>query len=176
MKAVIRLALEAVQAILKAILALVASICRLLGVAPPSMPQVPRPTTTPEDVRQEYRDEHMREVANDFAHASDIGLAVHQYASALDPAIRSAADISGLSAEQTDWLLGLREEDLQRLAAAGPKGCEMAVTGKKCGVVGLPVPPVAPQIEGPQLVTHPAREMLMDRIRAAHAARPKSLA
>lgn len=175
MKAIARLALEAVEAILKAILAIVAAFCRLLGVAPPSMPQLPRPSTTPEDVRAEYRDEFTREVSNDHALASDVGLAVHQYAGALDPAIRGAVDISALSAEQTDWLLGLREEDLQRLVAAGPKACELAVTGKRCGVVGLPTPPAASQIEGPRLVAHPSRDLLIDRIRNAQAAGAKAL-
>ncbi|MBZ9798732.1 hypothetical protein [Mesorhizobium sp. ES1-4] len=79
MKGIVRLALEAVEAILRAILTVVAAFCRLLGVAPPSMPQVPQPTTTPEDVRAVYRDECTKEVANDHAHASDIGMAVHQY-------------------------------------------------------------------------------------------------
>ncbi|TPK91483.1 hypothetical protein [Mesorhizobium sp. B2-4-17] len=176
MKAVIRLALEAVEAILRAILAVIAAFCRLLCVAPPSMPQLAQPTTTPEDVRNEYRDEYTREVANDFAHASDVGMAVHQYASALDPAIRGAVDISGLSPAQTDWLLGLREEDLQRLATAGPKACELAVSGKRCGVVGLPTSSVPQEIEGPSAVVHPARDLLMDRIRNAHAARAQVLA
>ncbi|MEI9432190.1 hypothetical protein [Mesorhizobium sp. Cs1299R1N3] len=176
MKAVIRLALEAVRAILRAVLALVASICRLLGVEPPSMPQLPQPSTTPEDVRQEYRDGYTREVANDHALASDVGMSVHQYAAALDPAIRGAVDISGLTAEQTDWLLGLHEEDLQRLVTAGPKACELAVTGRKCGVVGLPIPPAASQIEGPMPVRDPARDMLMTQIRDAHAARTQLLA
>ncbi|UVK44395.1 hypothetical protein BPNPMPFG_006310 [Mesorhizobium sp. AR07] len=171
MKAAVRLALEAAEAILKAILAIIAAFCRLLGVASPSMPQPPRPTTTPEDVAAAYRDEYTREIANDHAHASDVGMAVHQYAAAIDPAIRGAVDISGLSAEQTDWLLGLREEDLQRLVAAGPKACELAVSGKKCGVVGLPIP-TTPQIEGPRTVRHPARDLLVDRIRD-HAARVK---
>ncbi|MER8571290.1 hypothetical protein NKG99_07540 [Mesorhizobium sp. M1409] len=173
MKAIIRLALEAVEAIFKAILAAVAAFCRLLGVSPPSMPRMPQPTTTPDDVRSEYRDEYTREVANDHARASHVGMAVHQYASALDPATRGAVDISGLSAEQTDWLLGLREQDLQRLVMAGPKACELAINGKHCGVVGLPTPLPASQVEGPTIVRHPAREMLMTRIRDAHAARPK---
>jgi hypothetical protein len=175
MKAIARLAL-AVRAILRAILALVASICRLLGVAPPSMPQLPQPATTPKDVHAEYRDEFTKEVANDRAMASDVGLAVHQYASALDTAIRRAVDISGPTAEQTDWLLGLREEDLQRLIAAGPKACKPAITGKRCGVVGLPSPTATSQIEGPRPARHPARELLVNRIRDVHAARAQLLA
>jgi hypothetical protein len=71
-----------VEAVLSAILALVASICRLFGIRPPESRQaLPVPTTTPDDVTEEYRDQYTREVANDHACASDIGMVVFQYAS-----------------------------------------------------------------------------------------------
>lgn len=149
--------------ILAAIYAVIQAICRILGLTPPSMPQPPRPSTTAEDVRDEYRDAHDKELANAHAYASDIGMTVFQFANALDPAIRGAVDLEGLSPSQVDWLLGLSEADLQKLVTAGPKACELAATGKRSGVVGLPMPQTetAPQIEGP----HPVRNYLMDRIR-----------
>jgi hypothetical protein len=52
--------------------------------------------------------------------------------------VRSAVDISGLTLEQQDWLMMLSDDDLARLATTGPKACELAATGKRCGVVGLP--------------------------------------
>lgn len=163
-KRAVEIAAMLMRAILQAILGIVAAICRLFGIRPPSMLRLPIPSTTPEDVRDEYRDEYTREVANDHVRASDVGMAVHQYASQRDPAIRGAVDLGGLSPSQTDWLLGLRDDDLQRLAQAGPKAAELAVTGKKCGIVGLPIPAAdKPEIEGP----NPVRDLLVDRIRRA---------
>lgn len=152
------------QGILAAIYAVIQSIFRILGLTPPSMPQPPQPTTTADDVRDEYRDAHDREISNDYAYASDIGMTVFQFANALDPAIRGAIDLEGLSPSQVDWLLGLSEADLQKLSTAGPKACELAATGKRSGVVGLPTPKTetASAIEGP----HPVRSYLMERIRA----------
>ena len=151
--------------ILATIYAVVAAICRFLGLTPPPPPTPPAPATTVEDVRDEYRDAHDKEVANDHAYASNRGMTVYQFAHATDPAIRGAVDLEGLSPAQVDWLLGLSETDLQKLAAAGPKACELAAAGKRCGIVGLPTPQTetAPQIEGP----HPVRNLLLERIRAA---------
>ncbi|MFU0507367.1 hypothetical protein [Pseudaminobacter sp. NGMCC 1.201702] len=157
------------QAILHVILSVVGAFCRLLGIAPPAMPMLPQPSTTPEDVRDEYREAIAAETA-DNRYANDLGKAVHRYASAGDPDIRSAVDLSALSPAQMDWLLGLGDEDLKRLATAGPKACELAVLGKRSGVVGLAAPAAtAPEIEGP----HSVRNLLVDRIRAAQAARTK---
>lgn len=156
----------ALAMLLRAVMTLVAVLCRLLGVRPPAVPPLPVPSTTAEDVRDEYRDAFTRETANDYGFASDLGRAVHQYATATDPGVRCAVDLQGLSMTQMDWLLGLSDDDLQRLATAGPKACELAVSGRKCGVVGLPAPQKAP---APAVVDKGAavRETLVDRIRAA---------
>lgn len=71
--------------------------------------------------------------------ASDVGRSVHDYASARGMG-RAAVDLSGLTEEQQDWLMGLSEQDLQRLAVAGEAVCKRAVSGKRCGIVGLPTP------------------------------------
>lgn len=158
------------QAILKALFTVIQSLCRLFGLRPPATPQFAAPSTTPDDVRDEYNDAYEREAAEDEALSSDIGMSVYQYAAATDPAVRGAVDISGLSPAQTDWLLGLRDGDLQKLAAAGPRACELAASGKRSGIVGLPQPTaMSREIEGP----HPVRNLLMERIQASHAARAK---
>lgn len=160
-------------ALLRAIHALVAALCSLLGLRAPAMPQMLMPSTTPEDVRNEYRAARCEEDSDDHAFTSDVGMAVHQYASQPDPAIRSAVDLTGLSDAQTDWLLGLGDNDLQRLAAAGPRACELAVTGKRSGIVGM---------TGPEAVTSTAvpdagnrvRDMLVERIRSTQSAAPRA--
>jgi hypothetical protein len=125
-------------------------------------------STRADDVADEYKDAFTRELSNDHALASDVGMTVHTYAAASDPYIRSAVDVSGLSPDQQDWLLLLSDADLQKLASGGPKACELAVTGKRCGVVGLPVPARAkePALAGKGGLI---RDLLLDRIRASRA-------
>ena len=133
--------------------------------------QVPKPPTAlpAEEVREEYEDAFEREAAADAAVASDLGHAVHQYASADDPGVRCAVELGGLSHSQMDWLFALSDEDLRRLAQAGPKACEKAVAGRRSGIIGLPVPAIEnaahEAISGP----HPVRDFLSDRIRLARA-------
>jgi hypothetical protein len=164
-----KVAAAILRTILNTILAVIGAFCRLFGITPPGMPMPPQPTTTPGDVRDEYRNAFNAEAADD-RYARDLGQTVYQYAAAEDSGVRCAVDLSGLSSTQVDWLLGLKNEDLQRLASAGPKACELAVCGKRSGIVGLSTPLAsAPKIEGP----HPVRSLLMERIRAAQAAHTK---
>jgi hypothetical protein len=143
--------------------AVLGRIARMFGVGGPTPP--PPVPLTPEDVRGEVMDAYEREAAADEARASDIGLAVHQYASADDPGTRCAVDLAGLDRAQMDWLLSLGDEHLRKLASAGPRACELAVCGKRSGIIGLPTPEIenaAHEISGP----HPVRDLLADRIRA----------
>lgn len=165
-KSVFSMLTAALQTILNAILAIIGVLCRFLGIAPPAMPTVPQPSTTPEDIRDEYRDAHTARIA-DSSYGADLGQAVHRYASTDDPGVRCAVDLSELSPAQVDWLLKLKDEDLQRLASAGPKACELAICGKRSGIVGLPAPSTAVlEVEGP----HPVRNLLMERLRSARSA------
>lgn len=130
--------------------------------------QMPSAAMSPEDARGEVVGAYEREAAAHQARASDLGLAVHSYASAVDPDVRCAVDLATLNQAQTDWLLGLRDEDLKRLAQAGPKACEAAVNGKRSGVVGLALPKsddAAQEIDRP----HPVKNLLDNRIRLSRA-------
>lgn len=119
----------------------------LLGRGGEQVPADYVPETSPMDVLDEYRDRHARELANDHGHVGDIGRAVHQYAAAAGPDVRCAVDLSPLSPAQTDWLLGLRDDDLARLTKAGPRACELAARGKRSGLVGLPMPEDRPSVQ-----------------------------
>lgn len=172
MKSLFSMLTATLQTILNAVLAVVGALCRFLGIAPPATPALPLPPTTPEDIRDEYRNAHAAGIA-DNSHEANLGQAVHRYASADDPGVRCAVDLSGLSPAQMDWLFKLKDEDLQRLASAGPKACELAVAGKRSGIVGLLAPSTAlPEVEGP----HPVRNLLMERLRAARSARTDPVA
>jgi len=165
MRRIIVFVLAAVRAALAGVAAALDHIARLFGGGRPPV-QTPPPALTSDEVREEYVGAYEREAAADADHASDLGQAVHQYASAEDPRVRCAVDLGGLKPAQMDWLLGLRDEDLCRLAQAGPTACERAVAGKRSGIVGLPMPAIesaAHQFEGP----HPVRNLLADRIRSA---------
>ena len=119
-KRIVKIAAALLQAVLNAVMALVQTLCRFLGVTPPpSMPQPFVPSTTAQDVRDEYAGfihdgGRVRPCARQRSRQ-----AVYQFAQALDPAIRGAVDLGGLSPSQIDWLLGLSEADLQRLARPG---------------------------------------------------------
>ncbi len=160
--------LVAVRAAMMGVAAALDRIARLFGGngSPVPMPPAALPS---EEVREEYADAYEREAAADQATASDLGHAIHQYAAADDPSVRCAVDLGGLSHSQMDWLLALKDEDLKRLAQAGPRVCEKAVTGRRSGIVGLPSPAIEnaahEAISGP----HPVRDFLSDRIRLARA-------
>lgn len=134
------------KAIAQAVLAIVRLICKLFGRPGPAMPSAGSLPRTTNDVADTYRDSYAREVEAGLAYASDLGRAVHQYATADDPGVRCAVDLAGLDLDQMGWLLSLSDDDLQRLAAAGPKACELAVTGKRSGIVGLSVPEPRPPV------------------------------
>lgn len=138
--------LRALQAILLAVHAVLAVLCRLIGVQPPAAPQIAPSRATPASVIERYESALDRAIER-HAPVSDLGTAVHQYAAARDPYIRGAVDLTGLSTAQVTWLMSLSDADLERLASAGPSACQRAVSGRRSGIVGLPEmrSPAAPQ-------------------------------
>lgn len=74
--------------------------------------------------------------------SSSLGETVYAYASAM-PAKRAEITLAGVPAHVREWLLDLPERDLRRLAVAGPGACARASEGKKCGVVGIALPPTS---------------------------------
>lgn len=123
-------------------------VARLLGRSGEQVPAHYVPETSVSDVLDEYRDRHVRELATDHGHVGDVGRTVHQYAIAPGPDVRCAVDLSSLTPVQIDWLLGLRDADLARLAKAGPRACDLAARGKRSGLVGLPMPDDRPSGQG----------------------------
>lgn len=152
------------EAIMRMVMALITSICRLFGVQPPVSRGRPEISTKPADLEDAYRQAHSREMCRGLDLVSDIGSTVHKYAAAPKPLIRSAVDLSALTPAQQDWLMMLSEDDLRRLAKAGPQACERAASGRKCGVVGLTLyrEPVPEQIRSR---TADIRELMYERIK-----------
>jgi hypothetical protein len=168
MRKLFRFILMAVAAIAAAALKAISSLGRLFSGGNYT-PPLPIETMTAADVRDEYEDGYEREAAANDARASGLGNAVHQYAAAEDPGVRCAVDLAGLDYQQMDWLLSLGDDDLQKLAAAGPRACELAVTGRRSGIVGLPAPKIEDAAH--EVVMHPIRSLLDDRIRRARVRR-----
>lgn len=119
---------------------IVAWLRRVMGIGGPPPPPRYTPETSVSDILEDYKDSYVRELATDHAHVGEVGHTVHRYAAAEDSWVRSAVNLTGLDERQTDWLLGLREDDLRRLATAGPRACELAARGQRSGIVGLPMP------------------------------------
>ena len=106
------------------------------------LPDYEGPRTTAADVQQEFRAAAERRAEVRAAAAkrvSSIGMAMHDYASAI-PALRPTVSLRDVPEHVTDWLLGLDEDELARLAKAGPHACSRAAEGRRCGIVGLHLP------------------------------------
>ncbi|MGE0500653.1 MAG: hypothetical protein AB7I79_03230 [Rhizobiaceae bacterium] len=160
------LGLRALQAILLAMHAVVALLCRLIGVRPPAAPQIAPPMAMPEAVMDRYESALDRAISRDHEPVHDAGAAVHQYAAAADPYVRGAVDLTCLSDVQVGWLLGLSDAELSRLAVAGPLACQRAVSGKRSGIVGLPElvspAPTEPAADPRERVREALRERIQD--------------
>lgn len=168
----INLTLFISKLLMKIVLAIVWLICRLFGGGGPAMPSKTRLATMTDEIADAYRDNYRYQVVNDQTLALDRGQIVHDYAKADATDLRSAVDLSSLDTDQMSWLLGLSDSDLAKLTVAGPKACELAVSGRHCGVVGLPLP-LARQT--PTVVAdkgEAVRTLLMDCIRQEHRIQP----
>jgi hypothetical protein len=115
-------------------------LARLMGNGKPQMPDAYVPETGVEDVLDEFGERFSRVKAISSEAASDVGHAVHQYASAPDPLVRCAVDLTQLDAMQMDWLLSLSDDGLEKLAKVGPRRCDALARGRQAGVVGFPMP------------------------------------
>lgn len=135
-----KLLVLAIRAIAALPLDCLAWLRRVLGLGGPPMPPRYVPETSVEDVLEGFRDAQVRKAGVGDAYVGGLGHTVFRYAAAADPEMRSAVDLTDLDDRQTDWLLGLRDEELSRLAQAGPGACELAARGRRCGIVGLPLP------------------------------------
>ncbi|MEV4606755.1 hypothetical protein MRBLMR1_001712 [Neorhizobium sp. LMR1-1-1.1] len=133
---------KAALALLTAIAKLIdAIIAAIFGSDSNLAAKVPRLATKAEDVLQALaREPTYTKPEIEYMVAHTPRSVLHEYASAKDLVSRAAVDIRALTPEQTDWLFGLSDEDLDKLAKAGPDACEKALVGKKCGIVGLELP------------------------------------
>lgn len=137
---------EVISLLVASILQMIDNVLRaIFGSKAPSLARALSKVTA-DDIMNGYRDAAREDVAVNKRAASNIGMAVHRYAAAPTLAERALVDLSSLSDSQRLWLLTMPDEHLERLGSLGAYACEKAALGKKCGVVGLPVPtPVARQ-------------------------------
>lgn len=127
--------------ILNAVARLIDGLFRLLfGRSAGLASKVPPLRTRAEDVIQAIRETAEPTAPDAYLAAHKPALALHQYVAAKDPAERALVDLTGFTDDQLDWLLSLSDEHLQKLATAGPEACERALTGKRCGIIDLPMP------------------------------------
>lgn len=113
------------------------SLARLMGKGKPQVPDAYVLETGVEDVLNEFGERFSRVKAVSGEAASDVGHAVHQYASAPEPMVRCAVDLTPLDAVQVDWLMSLSDADLAKLARVGPRRCESLARGRQTGIVGF---------------------------------------
>ena len=95
---------------------------------------------TADDIMNGYKEAAREEVALDKKAASELGMTVYKYAAAPTLSERALVDLSSLSDTQRFWLLTMPDEYLEHLGSLDAYACEKAALGKRCGIVGLPVP------------------------------------
>ena len=114
---------------------------KIFGRGGQPIPQPPAERTSAADLRQDFAEAAARHAGSRQAmtEVSSVGETVHAYAS--EPrATRWEVNLRNVPEHIQHWLDELSEDDLARLAKAGPAACSRAASGKRCGVVGLPLP------------------------------------
>ncbi len=145
-----KMALSAVIAIEKMIVGLLNMLLRLFGAKPLPMPErrMPAAYETPEEILSEVGNNRFEYAAPTsdklLKPTSEAGHTLYRYACARTCEERSTVDLQALSTEQQAWLLMLSDADLEQLAKVGLDGCTKAMSGKRCGVYGLPAIPEPP--------------------------------
>ncbi|MEN3142299.1 hypothetical protein ABDF71_09815 [Ochrobactrum sp. WV_118_8] len=128
----------------KMIIAVLNLILKIFGMKPMPVPsrQIPQLAIKPSDILSEVRksDTDIGLPTSDklLKPTSDAGHTLYRYACAQSPSERSTIDLSALTDDQQYWLFQLSDADLARLSKAGLDACTRAMSGKKCGVGGLP--------------------------------------
>ena len=105
------------------------------------VPAVPEERTSAADLRQDFAEAAARHEGSRQAmsEVSSIGETVHAYAR--EPReTRWEVNLRNVPEHIQQWLDELSEDDLARLAKAGPAACSRAANGKRCGVIGLTLP------------------------------------
>ena len=150
----------------KMIIAVLNSILKIFGMKPMSMPsrQIPQLSVKPEDILSEVRksdtDIGLPTSVKLLKPTSDAGHTLYRYACAQSPSERSTIDLSALTDDQQYWLYQLSDADLARLSKAGLDACTRAMSGKKCGVGGLPRFTKQKEPENEKLVLTPLAERI----------------
>lgn len=150
----------------KMIIAVLNSILKIFGMKPMSMPsrQIPQLSIRPADILSEVRkdDADIGLPTSDklLKPTTDAGHTLYRYACAQSPNERSTIDLSALTDDQQYWLYQLSDADLARLSKAGLDACTRAMSGKKCGVGGLPRFTKQKEPENEKLVLTPLAERI----------------
>ena len=114
---------------------------RILGRGSQPIPQPSAERTSAADLKQDFAEAAARHAGSRQAitEVSSVGETVHAYAS--EPRdTRREVNLRNVPEHIQHWLDELSEDDLARLAKAGPAACSCAANGKRCGVIGLKLP------------------------------------
>lgn len=124
--------------LLRAIWNLVRAILGIFGVRVPPMPPRKDDFVGEGDIVRETHDaEETVEAVSRMKRSIGLGGLVHEYASAHHKN-RASINLDQLDADQQIWLYTLSTEHLNRLAELGPRACDKAIRGERCGIVDLP--------------------------------------
>ncbi len=115
---------------------------RLFGMQMPvTRRTLPVPMATPSDILTEIQSQISNAGAGEqklLKPTSEAGHVLYRFALARSAEERASLDLSMLTPEQQNWMLLLSDGDLERLAKVGLDGCTRAISGRRCGIGGLP--------------------------------------
>ncbi|PRA85923.1 hypothetical protein CQ054_10670 [Ochrobactrum sp. MYb29] len=137
----LKVAIHLLASVEKLITSVLNAILRLCGMQMSvSRRELPTVSKRPSDIIAEIQSQISSTGAGDqklLKPTTDAGHILYRFAR-MRPEERAAMDLSGLTAEQQDWLLLLSDADLDRLTEIDLDGCTRAMSGKRCGIRGLP--------------------------------------
>lgn len=153
----LKVAIHLLAFVEKLITSVLNAILRLFGMQiPAARRELPAVSTRPSDIITEIQNSASGIGAGYqelLRPTTDAGHILYRFALAGSPEERASVDLSALTSEQQGWLLLLSDADLERLAKVGLDGCTRAISGKRCGIGGLPAmrneKPVEPPLPMP---------------------------
>lgn len=126
----IKICLDVIKLFITAVMSILNTLARLFGFAPPDVGPGAASVPSPEEIVAAADDQPS------LARGHLPGDTVHAYATAT-PDARATMDLVNMDPVQCAWLLSMSEDELKRLANAGPRWCQSAVVGGKNAVHGV---------------------------------------
>lgn len=137
----LKVAIHLLASVEKLITSVLNAILRQFGMRMPAASrELPAVSKRPSDIIAEIQSQISSTGAGDqklLKPTTDAGHILYRFAR-MRPEERAIMDLSALTVDQQNWLLLLSDAHLEQLARIDLDGCTRAMSGKRCGIRGLP--------------------------------------